>query len=197
MSVKFTRLIYTRNMVYILNLKDCTAFLIQLIFSLYWGLNLKPSDPLTDDIPMCHCAYLGQSLLQTDKVTNYLTLNTRCSGLYISTICWVLVIHTYLTTIKGPLWYLSQTKNFGLFDWKVIVNLNLIKVAKKSVWVVLPKSCCTSNCDKNDQRSQRNISLKKGLTTTNHNMKTFNEADYQNRKHQHSGGRSKSLPVLL
>ena len=27
-------------------------------FSLYWGLNHWPSDPVTDDVPRCHCASL-------------------------------------------------------------------------------------------------------------------------------------------
>ena len=37
-------------MVYILNLKDPASFQIQLIFSLYLGLNQGPSDPEADDI---------------------------------------------------------------------------------------------------------------------------------------------------
>ena len=43
-------------MVYILNLKAPASFIIQYIFSLYQGLNLGPSDPEADDIPMCHHA---------------------------------------------------------------------------------------------------------------------------------------------
>ena len=43
-------------MVYILNLKDPESFLIPYMFSLYQGLNRRPSDVEADDIPICHLA---------------------------------------------------------------------------------------------------------------------------------------------
>ena len=63
---------------YILNLIDPASFLIQKILSLHWSLKKTPSDPVADDIPMCHHAslvtqlitiirgwYLGEKLLYT------------------------------------------------------------------------------------------------------------------------------------
>ena len=47
-------------MVYILNLKDPASFIIRYIFSVYQGLNWGPSDPETDDVPMCHRASLRE-----------------------------------------------------------------------------------------------------------------------------------------
>ena len=44
---------------YILKLKDPASFLIQQIFSIYPGLNLRPSAPEADDIQMCHRASLN------------------------------------------------------------------------------------------------------------------------------------------
>ena len=40
------------------NLEGPASFIIQLILSLYRGLNQGSSDPEADDIPMCHHAFL-------------------------------------------------------------------------------------------------------------------------------------------
>ena len=49
--------------VYFVSQKYSESFLIQYIFSIYLGLNLGPSDPEANYIPMCHCASLNNEIL--------------------------------------------------------------------------------------------------------------------------------------